>query len=230
LLAHSLGWTADDRILDLGAGPAHVSLVLAPHVGEVVVMDPEPAMIEEGKRRAAAAGATNLTFVVGGSDDLGPQLGRFASVTIAQALHWMGDQDAVFRALEPLAENVALVSYVKGPDVNRSWLDRPPWNVVQEILERHADEAPPRPVHDPFPEILVRSPFPHTELVTYERTVVARPSVEAAIGFLYSLSNVLPRLGTRRAAFEAEVREALANADTSPVVVRPIDSALIARR
>jgi hypothetical protein len=193
-------------------------------------MDPEPAMIEEGKRRAAAAGATNLSFVVGGSADLGLHLGRFASVTIAQALHWMGDQDAVFRALEPLTENVALVSYVKGPDVNRVWLDSPPWNVVEEILMRHADEPPPRPVHDPFEDILARSAFPHTELLTHEHTVVARPSVDAAIGFLYSLSNVLPRLGPRRAAFEAEVREALANADTTPVVVRPIDSALIGRR
>ena len=60
LLAGHLGWSRSDRVLDLGAGPAHVSLRLAPFVGEVVVMDPEEAMIEEGRRRAAAARIDNL--------------------------------------------------------------------------------------------------------------------------------------------------------------------------
>src|SRR5579862_5172433 len=69
-LATHLGWSTSDRILDLGAGPAHVSLRLAPFVGDVVVMDPEPAMLEEGRRRASAAGVDNLTFLLGGSDDL----------------------------------------------------------------------------------------------------------------------------------------------------------------
>ena len=101
LLAGHLGWSRSDRVLDLGAGPAHVSLRLAPFVGEVVVMDPEPAMIEEGRRRAAAAEIDNLSFVVGGSDDLArlsPELGELTTVTIAQAFHWMADQDAVLRA------------------------------------------------------------------------------------------------------------------------------------
>jgi ubiquinone/menaquinone biosynthesis C-methylase UbiE len=70
MLAGHLGWSRSDRVLDLGAGPAHVSLRLAPLVGEVVVMDPERAMIEEGRRRAAAVGIDNLSFVIGGSDDV----------------------------------------------------------------------------------------------------------------------------------------------------------------
>ncbi|HJU37348.1 MAG TPA: hypothetical protein VJ716_08030 [Gaiellaceae bacterium] len=40
LLASHLGWSPPDRILDLGAGPAHLSLPLAGLVGEVVAMDP----------------------------------------------------------------------------------------------------------------------------------------------------------------------------------------------
>ncbi|HYY07300.1 MAG TPA: class I SAM-dependent methyltransferase, partial [Actinomycetota bacterium] len=102
LLATHLGWSASDRVLDLGAGPAHVSLRLAPFVGEVVVMDPEEAMIDEGRRRAASAAADNLSFVVGGSDDLtrlAGDLGQFAAVVISQAFHWMADQDAVLHAL-----------------------------------------------------------------------------------------------------------------------------------
>jgi ubiquinone/menaquinone biosynthesis C-methylase UbiE len=64
-LAAHLGWSSADRVLDLGAGPAHVSLVLAPYVGEVVVMDPEEAMIEEGRRRAAEAGVATCRSSLG---------------------------------------------------------------------------------------------------------------------------------------------------------------------
>jgi SAM-dependent methyltransferase len=241
LLASHLGWSRSDRVLDLGAGPAHVSLRLAPFLGEVVVMDPEEAMIEEGRRRAAAAGVDHLSFVVGGSDDLPrlrSELGEFAAVTISQAFHWMADQDQVLRDLDDLLDRgrgaVALVGYIKDPDYNRIWLERPPWNTVDEILQRHAAGAPegPRPAgrHDPFPEILERSAFSRIELLSYEYETDVHPSIDAAIGYQYSVGNLLARLGERRAAFEADVRAALADADTSPLTVRLVDSALIGRR
>ncbi len=240
-LAGRLGWSESDRILDLGAGPAHLSLRLAPHVGEIVALDPEPAMLAEGRRRAAAAGVRNISFVQASSDDLAaraPELGTFAGVTISQAFHWMADQDRVLRALDPIVDPgrgaVAIVGFVKDPDFDRVWLDAPPWNVVGEILARHLRDVPeaPRPAgrHDPFPALLARSPFPEVELLTHEHETVVHPSVEAAIGFHFSLSHVLTRLGERRAAFEAEVREALADADTTPVAVRLVDSALVGRR
>jgi SAM-dependent methyltransferase len=241
LLADHLGWSRSDRVLDLGAGPAHLSVRLAPFVGEVVAMDPEEAMIEEGRRRVAAANIDNLSFVIGGSDDLvrlSPELGEFAAVTISQAFHWMADQDAVLRALDGLLDRergaVALVGYVKDPDYNVGWLDRAPWNAVEAILRRHLAGVPegPSPAgrHDPYPEILGRSAFSHVELLTHEYEEMIHPSVEAAIGFQYSLSNVLARLGERRDAFEADVRAALADADTSALAVRRVDSALIGHR
>jgi SAM-dependent methyltransferase len=243
LLAAHLGWSSSDRVLDLGAGPAHVSLRLAPFVGEVVVMDPEEAMIEEGRRRAVAAGADKLSFVLGGSDDLGrlsSDLGEFAAVVISQAFHWMADQDAVLRTLDPLLDRergaIALLGYVNDPDYNRVFvgLDRAPWDAVERILKSHLEgvaEGPnPAGRHDPFPEILARSAFPRTELLTYEYDALVEPSLDVAIGLLYSLGNVLPRLGGRRAAFEADAQAALADADTSAITARLTDSALIGRR
>ena len=204
-------------------------------------MDPEVAMIDEGRRRAASAAADNLSFVVGGSDDLprlAGDLGQFAAVVISQAFHWMADQDAVLHALDPLLDrergSVALVGYVKSPDYNRAWLDRPPWNTVETILRRHLIDAPEGPnpagLHDPFPDILARSAFSRVEQLTYEYEAVIHPSLEAAVGFEYSLGNLLDRLGDRRAAFESDVRAALVDADTSPLTIRLTDSALIGRR
>jgi SAM-dependent methyltransferase len=238
LLAAHLGWSRSDRVLDLGAGPAHVSLLYARFAGEVVVMDPEPDMIEEGRRRAAAAGLDNVSFVVGGSDDLSAELGELTAVTVSHAFHWMADQDAVLRAFDDLVDRkrgaVALVGYVKDRSADAAWFDRRPWDVVASILREHVADVPegpnPRGRHDPFPELLARSAFPRVELLTYEHERTIEPSVDAAIGFQYTLSNVLARLGDRRAAFEADVRAALADADTSPFTVRVVDSALIGRR
>jgi SAM-dependent methyltransferase len=238
LLATHLGWSEEDRVLDLGAGPAHVSLLYAPFVGEVVVMDPEPDMIEEGRRRAAATGVDNVSFVVGGSDDLSPELGAFAAVTISHAFHWMADQAAVLRALEELLDRergaVALVGYLKDPGADAAWFDRPPWNAVAAMRRDYLADVPegpnPRGRHDPFPDLLARSAFSRVELLTYEHERTIQPSVDAAIRFQYTLSNVLARLGDRRAAFEADVRTALADADTSPFAVRVADSALVGRR
>jgi hypothetical protein len=216
---------------------------LAPFVGEVVVMDPEESMIDEGRRRATEAGIDNLTFVLGGSDDLrrlSPVLGSLTSVVMSQAFHWMAEQDAVLRALDPLLDRergaIALLGYVNDPDYNRAWvgLDRPPWDAVERILRTHLAGAPegPSPAgrHDPFPDILARSPFPRTELLTYAYEALVEPSAGAAIGLLYSFSNVLARLGDRRVAFEKEAQAALADADTSPITVQLTDSALIGRR
>lgn len=241
LLGSHLDWSVSDRVLDLGAGPAHVSLRLSPLVGQVVVMDPEESMVEEGRRRAEAAAIDNLSFVVGGSDDLArlsPDLGEFVAVTISQAFHWMSDQDAVLRQLDDLLDPewgaVALIGYVKDPDYNLVWLSRKPWDTVDTILRRHLAGVPrsPSPTgrHDPFPEILRRSAFSRVELLTLEYEAVVHPSIDAALGYRYSLGNALVDLGERRAAFEADVRDALADADTSPLAFRLVDSALIGRR
>jgi SAM-dependent methyltransferase len=241
LLATHLGWTDSDRILDLGAGPAHVSLRLAPFAGEVVALEPEEAMLNEGRRRAETAGADNLSFVLGGSADLGelsPMFGEFTGVVISQAFHWMANQDRVLRDLDKIVDRergaVALVGYVNEPDYNRIWVDREPWNQVEAILHNYLADTPegPSPAgrHDPFPDILARSAFSLIELLSYEHEVLVSPSIEAAIGVNYSMSNVLDRLGDKRAAFETDVRAALAGADTSPVTLRLTDSALVGRR
>jgi SAM-dependent methyltransferase len=241
LLATHLGWTDVDRILDLGAGPAHVSLRLAPFTGEVAALEPEEAMLNEGRRRAEAAGADNLSFVLGGSDDLdelSPTLGEFTAVVISQAFHWMANQDRVLRDLDKIVDRkrgaVALVGYVNEPNYNRIWIDREPWNQVEAILNERLADAPegPSPAgrHDPYPQILARSAFSRIELLAWEHDVLISPSIEAAIGVNYSMSNVLDRLGDKRAAFETEVRAALADADTSPLTLRVTDSALLGRR
>lgn len=248
LVVHHLGWTASDRVMDLGAGPTQIARRFAPHVSEVVAIDPEPDMLAEGEQRAVAEGLTNVRCIVGAAEDLGalPEPpGSFVAVTIGSAFHWMRNQDAVLRHLDGLTDGergaVLIVGYevaatssgVTGRD-DSPWIEREPWRVVGEILRRYLAGAPegphPRGRHDPFPDIFARSAFANLELLRYDYDRVEEPSVDAALAYHYSLSHKLSRLGDRRAAFETEVRAALADAPTEPVTVRVTDSALIARR
>ncbi len=70
MLATRLGWSSQDRILDLGAGPGQLSVPLAALVGEVVALEPEADMVTKGKRRVRNLDIKNIRFVLGGSDDL----------------------------------------------------------------------------------------------------------------------------------------------------------------
>jgi hypothetical protein len=91
----------------LEPGNARFEMRLAPYVREAVVMEPDEAMLHEGRKRAASAGVKNLSFVLGSSDDL-PRLkssaGEFASVVISQAVHWMRDQDSVLGTLSEMVD------------------------------------------------------------------------------------------------------------------------------
>lgn len=246
-LAEVLSWSDSDRVLDLGTGPGQIALPLAARLGEVVAADPEEDMLAEGRRRAEEQGIGNVTFVQASSDDLsalGDARGQFRAVTIGSAFHWMRDQDRVLRDLDPflnpLHGAVAIVGWdVSGPVVNtgsdhRPWRDREPWFLVRDILDRHLAGTPegPHPAgrHDPFEEILARSPFSDISLLRWEYEREVRPSVAAAIGNLYSVSNVLRRLGDRREAFETEARAALEGAPTEAIRERVVDSALIGTR
>ena len=55
---------ARQTALDVGTGRGRVAVALAPHCRRVVGVDREPAAIDEARRRAAAAGLTNVEFVV----------------------------------------------------------------------------------------------------------------------------------------------------------------------
>ena len=76
------------KILDLGTGPGQLAIAFAPSVGEVTALDPEPEMLEIGKKNASS-GHFKISFVQGSSYDLGPQFGRFQAATIGRAFHWM---------------------------------------------------------------------------------------------------------------------------------------------
>src|SRR5499426_936887 len=173
LLAEQLGWSTRDRILDVGAGPGQLSLLISPLVAEVVAIEPEPDMLVEGERRAAMANIGNVRFVAGSSDDLPAlrsPLGLFCAALMGQSFHWMVDKDRVLEDLSAMIDEangaIAFVTprIISIPDQMGAAQD-----VTRAILERHLVNVPPGPHpngrHDPFDEILRRSSFPRIESI-----------------------------------------------------------------
>ncbi|MBO0861306.1 MAG: methyltransferase domain-containing protein [Chloracidobacterium sp.] len=239
LLAEQLGWSTRDRILDVGAGPGQLSLLVAPFVAEVVAIEPEPDMLAEGERRAATADIGNVRFVAGSSDDLPAllsYLGQFRAALMGQSFHWMVDKDRVLENLSAMIdEDDGAVAFVTPRRVSIPDELRAAQDVAQEILERHLGNVPPGPHpsgrHDPFDEILRRSPFPRIERIERIYESRLRPTIEAILGHEYSISHVLTRLGENRWAFEREACAALSRINrVEEVSVTRRDEALIGRR
>jgi ubiquinone/menaquinone biosynthesis C-methylase UbiE len=238
-LAHHLGWSHDHRVLDLGAGPAPLSLRVAPLVAEMVAVDPEPDMLMEGQRRARLAGATNIMFVLASSDDLpaiGPRLGVFRAALMGDSFHWMVMKDHVLlnlsKVIDPTDGTVVFITSkrVSIPDALQDATA-----CVHAVLERYLQDAPPGPHprgrHDPFEVILARSPFPNIDTIEYVYEVRVQPTVEALIGAEYSMSHVLTRLGSRRARFEQDARAALVDlGEIGEINLTRRDEALIGKR
>src|SRR5215475_1794099 len=239
LLAEQLGWSKRDRVLDVGARPGQLSLLVAPFVAEVVAIEPEPDMLAEGERRATMADIGNVRFVAGSSDDLPAlrsPLGQFRAALMGQSFHWMVDKDRVLEYLSAMIdEDDGAVAFVTPRRVSIPDELRAAQDVAREILERHLVYVPPGPHpngrHDPFEEILRRSPFPRIERIERIYETRTRPTIESILGYEYSISHVLTRLGDNRGAFEHEARAALSRVKSvGEVSVMRRDEALIGRR
>jgi SAM-dependent methyltransferase len=104
--ARSLGWivdeltpSADEQVLDVAAGAAHLGRALAPHVAHVSALDLTPEMLEQGQRLAAANGLRNVVFLLGNATAL-PWIDRqFDLVVCRIALHQVADPAAVVREM-----------------------------------------------------------------------------------------------------------------------------------
>lgn len=86
-----------DRVLEIGAGTATTALKLAPHVAQYTASDFSAEMVSIGRKKAAAAGAGNLTVVQGVLGDAVLGDGPFDAVLAFNLLHLIRDPGAEAR-------------------------------------------------------------------------------------------------------------------------------------
>ncbi|MFD5491780.1 class I SAM-dependent methyltransferase [Streptomyces sp. GDS52] len=213
LLADRFHLTGSRRVLDLGAGPGTLALDLAPLVGEVIAVDPQKGMLDEGRRLAAEHGITNITWREGDSTllpamDLGPVL----LTVMGAAYHWM-DRDRVARDLDRIIEpGGAIVLASRGAPGD---FEPAPWRqVVDEVRARHlgpgrrAGSGACSHPEEPHRDVLARSPFSRVDTARWEHILTR--TVDEVLGWVFSLSYSSPaRLGAKKDAFEQDLRAAL---------------------
>jgi SAM-dependent methyltransferase len=215
--------TGTGLMVDLACGPGRVAFGLLASFGEVLAVDLEPEMVDEGRREAARLGLSKITWRVGKAEDTSVPGGAAELVTIGEAFHRL-DQVAVSRAafgwLRPGGCLVTLGSFsvLSG---------REPWQrSVVECVQRWtagrsgtSDGLPPRkpgaaPEQNEF--VLRRAGFEEVASYTFPATVDW--TLDGIIGYLYSTSACSKALlGRDAGAFEAEIRAVLLSHDPSGV-------------
>ena len=198
------------RVMDLGCGPGQIAVALAPHVGEVTAIDPEPEMLRVAAENAAAA-HLQIRFIEASSGELGPGLGRFHLVVIGRAFHWM-DRARTLQRLDGLIEPGGAVALLgtREPELpDNAWA-----KAYDTLIERYAaDDETRRERKSPdwlrHEAVLLDSPFSRIETIAVlERRLTP---VERFVDRALSMSSTsAARIGEKTAALAAEVRNTLA--------------------
>src|ERR1700677_2259316 len=118
LLAEELGLDGSGRLLDVGCGPGILTVRLAHLFEGAVGLDPDPAMIAEGRRAARERDIANITWIQARAEDL-PAVapGPYRLVTFGQSFYWTDERhvaETVYDMLEPGGTLALIVHTVTG--------------------------------------------------------------------------------------------------------------------
>jgi len=144
LLTEELGLEGSGRLLDAGCGPGILVLRLAGLFEEVVGLDPDPDMLQEGVEAAADGNVTNVRWVQAVAEDL-PHAAPdpYGLVTFGQSFHWTDElrvAEVVYDMLEPGGAMAMVVHTVKGRPVPESPGPPPiPHDDIKALIEGKPD-------------------------------------------------------------------------------------------
>jgi ubiquinone/menaquinone biosynthesis C-methylase UbiE len=226
------GLAPGDGVLDLGCGPGTLSLPFARLGMRVLGVDPEPDMLAAAAAAAKDAGV-EIELRRGSSFDMPSDVGPFRLVTMGRSFHWMA-RDTTLATLDRLVVPggaIALFDDEHPRTVENAWR-----RTLEEIGRRYGRGEEPHireresGAYRTHESHLLVSAF--NDLLRIGTIVHRTVAVDEIVGLAYSLSTSAPqKLGDRRAAFETELRAALAELSPEGRFTEIAEmSALIARR
>ncbi|MEU1202116.1 class I SAM-dependent methyltransferase [Streptomyces sp. NPDC005813] len=228
VLAQTLGLDARGRLIDVGCGPGILALTFAHVFREVVGVDPDGGMIAEAGRRATEAGVGGKTrWLRARAEDLPAGLGSFDVAVFGQSFHWM-DRDLVAATMMTmLSPGGALVhiSDLKTDAPGVAGLPHPavPYAAMDALVKEYLGPVRragrgvlPHGTPGGEDEVFRRAGFlgPERHVVAAGRAL--ERGEDDVMAWVYSMSSSAPHLfGTRRAAFEKDLRRILRDASAA---------------
>lgn len=142
LLAEELGLDGSGRLLDVGCGPGIVTVRLARLFEEAVGLDPDPAMIAEGRRAAEERDISNITWIEARAEELPAAApGPYRLVTFGQSFYWTDEipvAEAVYDMVEPGGALALIGHHVEGRAVPPSpGPPRIPHDEIKELVRKY---------------------------------------------------------------------------------------------
>lgn len=202
--------TSTSLVLDLASGPGRLGLALAPSVRDVIAVDVELEMIEEGKRRARQQSLGNITWIHSRAEELEVARDSVDLVTIGEAFHRL-DQDEILQRISKWLKHKGCVVLAGCFGVlygEESWQIALRTNLDDWLKESSSNSsALPRGIsHDV--EQLKRAGF--AQVVNREFSGTHIWTTDTILGHLHSTSRFsVAALGDEIAKFENMVLETL---------------------
>jgi SAM-dependent methyltransferase len=223
VLGEELRLDGSGRLLDGGCGPGILTIRLAHLFEEAVGLDPDAAMLAEGRRVADERGIPNIHWVHARAEDL-PEAapGPYRLVTFGQSLHWMDEHRVMETGYDMLEPDGALVIVV------HTWEGRPeppspgppriPHAEIKALVEKYLGSTrragqglSPLRTHL-FEDVLVRTRFGAPRAIFVPGIPDLLRDSESVLSGYFSSSFSAPHLfGDRVEDFAADVRELLAS-------------------
>jgi len=178
-------------------------------------VDPEPEMLDEGKRLAGPA--SNISWIQSTAEDLIAPQGAFDLITAGESFHRFDQRLVGRKSIGWLRPGCRLAL----PYQVNFWPGELEWQkAARGVVKLYRNNpSPPEPsVRDKrfatFQEALPAIGF--LDVCTHEFQSIHEWTVDSMIGYLYSTSILSPRaLGDHRAAFEADFRKAMGRLDSN---------------
>jgi SAM-dependent methyltransferase len=223
VLSEELGLDGSGRLLDGGCGPGILTVRLAHLFEQAVGLDPDAAMLAEGRRVAEERGIMNIRWVQALAEDL-PEAapGPYRLITFGQSFHWTDEArvaEALHDMLEPGGALALIVHTVEGRPAPPSPGPPPiPHAEIKALVEKYLGTtrragqgvAPVRSHR--FEDVLARTRFGAPRSIFVPGIPDLVRDSESVLSGYFSMSSSAPHLfGDRAQDFAAEVRQLLAS-------------------